>query len=313
MTLNDPYSRSKFAADGEDILISGLTNSITFALRVNGVTVVNETYNYDINGQVRIGGIADMVSRCLYGTLAVASQPDAKATVDFMVNGATVYSHTIYSSRLQNPLDPSGQKTLMAMAKRTVCHPGSPFYLTFTGSTAASLRRADGSEIRSVSVGSPGTVYTQDCDPKTLFGSSWEQGSHITFGGEMTAYIGARACEDNVMVRFLNRYDVMESLLAAYMEEKPTVQDETSVMFGRRTRFDTKSTTEYTLKSGRLDYPEQMDTWQDLLTARKAQVLVNGDWVDIVVTKANYTRSRRRFYQSQAEISFQTANPLLTL
>ena len=312
MTLNDPYS-SKFAADGEDILISGLSNSVTFELRVNGNTVVSETYNYDADGQVRIGGIADMVSRCLYGTLAVASQPNAKATVDFLIDGATIYSHTLYSSRLKNPYDPAGQKAVMAVARRTTCPPGSPFYLTFTGSTAASLRRADGSEIRSVSVGSPGTVYTQDCDPGTLFGSSWEQGSHVTFGGEMTVRIGSAACEDNVAVRFLNRYDVMESLVAAYMVEKPTVEDDTSVMFGRRTRFDTKSSTEYTLSSGRLDYPEQMDTWQDLLTSRKAQVMFNGQWTDIVVTKANYTRLRRQFYSSQAEVSFQTANPLLTL
>ncbi len=82
MTYTNPYPYSHFAADGQDILVGGLTESISFQLRVNGTTVVSETYNYDTDGQVRILGIADMVSQCLYGTLSAGSQPNARATVD---------------------------------------------------------------------------------------------------------------------------------------------------------------------------------------------------------------------------------------
>lgn len=313
MTYTNPYPYSHFAADGRDILVGGLTESISFQLRVNGTTVVSETYNYDTDGQVRILGIADMVSQCLYGTLSAGSQPNARATVDFLINDAVVSSHDLYSSRMCNPADPQGQKRVMAAATRATCHPGTPFYLTFTGSVAASLRRADGSEIASVSVGSPGTVYTQDCDPQALFPSSWQQGASVAFGGELEARIGAPACQDNVPVRFLNRYDVMESLVAAWLEDKPSATDSASLMDGRRTRFGVKASTEYTLKGMPMAHQEEYVVWEDLLMARKAQVWLHGAWQDIIVTKANYTHRRRQMYGQQAEISFQTANPNIIL
>lgn len=313
MTCTNPYPQSHFAADGRDILIGGLTESIAFQMRVNGTTVVSETYNYDADGQVLILGIADMVSQCLYGSLAAGSQPNARATVDFLIDGAVVSTHDLYSSRMRNPADPQGQKRVMAAATRATCHPGTPCYLTFIGSVAASLRRTDGSEIASVSVGSPGTVYTQDCDPQLLFPSRWQQGATVSFGGELEARIAAPACQDNVPVRFLNRYDVMESLVAAWLEEKPQATDSVSLMQGRRTRFGVKTSTEYTLKGMPMTHQEEYTVWEDLLTARKAQVWLHGAWQDIIVTKANYTHRRRQMYGQQAEVSFQTANPNIIL
>lgn len=313
MTCTNPYPQSHFAADGRDILIGGLTESIAFQMRVNGTTVVSETYNYDADGQVLILGIADMVSQCLYGSLTAGSQPNARATVDFLIDGAVVSTHDLYSSRMRNPADPQGQKRVMAAATRATCHPGTPCYLTFIGSVAASLRRTDGSEIASVSVGSPGTVYTQDCDPQLLFPSRWQQGATVSFGGELEARIAAPACQDNVPVRFLNRYDVMESLVAAWLEEKPQATDSVSLMQGCRTRFGVKTSTEYTLKGMPMAHQEEYTVWEDLLTARKAQVWLHGAWQDIIVTKANYTHRRRRMYGQQAEISFQTANPNIIL
>jgi hypothetical protein len=130
---------------------------------------------------------------------------------------------------------------------------------------------------------------------------------------EMRVDILPLASQDAIDVRFLNRYDVMESLMAAYITEKPTTQDNVSLMGGRRTRFSVKSNTDYTLFSGRLNCQEEFDTWQDLLTSRKAQIYWKDQWVDIIITKGNYTRQRRQFYGSQVEISFQTANPLMLL
>ena len=130
---------------------------------------------------------------------------------------------------------------------------------------------------------------------------------------QMTVDILPALCAECVPVRFLNRYDVMESVIAQVITEKPTVNDETALMYGQRTRFSVKSSTEYTIKSGLLKYKDQFDTWQDLLTSRKAQILMHDQWIDIIINKSNYTRHRRDFYGSQVELSFQTANPYLTL
>lgn len=315
MNFTLPYENSKFAADGKDIEISGLSESIVFTVSAAGTNILRETYNYDNEGKVRIRGIASIVSQCLYGTLGTGLQPDAMKTMAFYAGGTLIQQKNIYASRLRNPYDPNGARQVMAMARNTVCHPDYYFYLTFTAPVAVALKSASGEQITSTSVGSAGGVYTQNCDPKALFPGHYTQGAYMDFSDNLRAYI-VPACKDSVVVRFLNRYDVMESLVAAYMEDKPSAQDDVSVMYGQRTRFDVKSTAEYTLKSGALRHADQFDTWHDLLTSRKAQILVPGtssSWEDIVITKSNYTRQRRQFHGTQAEVSFQTANPYMTL
>ena len=156
-------------------------------------------------------------------------------------------------------------------------------------------------------------VWTQNYDPALLFPSDYHHGAWLDIRGEQRVRILPYVGDEFVTVRFLNRYDMPESLTAAYMTEKPSVTDDTAQMFGNKARFSVKSATEYTLHSGRLYSDWQYDTWQDLLTSRKAQLLWHGQWIDIVVTKGNYTRNRREMYRTQVEVSFQTANPLMTI
>ena len=317
MTVSDPYPQSKFAIDGEDICIEGLSESIAFALQVGGSVVLNETYNYDSDGRVNIRGIAGLISKALYGTLETGEQQHARADVDFYIDSTSQVQKTLYASRLKNPRDPGGLKQVMAVAEQTVCHPGRPFYVTVIGRQTVDLVKADRTIITGTHIGTDSEsdlrVTTVDCDPKLLFPNHWQKASMMIVGDELEADLLPAACDAAVSVRFLNRYDVMESLTAAYMQEKPTAADNVSQMYGRQTRFTVESSTEYTLYSGRLHHKDQYETWQDLLTSRKAQILWYGQWTDIVVTKANYTRHRREQYGSQVELSFKTANPYLSL
>lgn len=318
MTITDPYPQSRFAIDGQDIVVDGLENSISFMIGVSGAgIIVNETYNYDNDGRVVIRGIADLMTKCVYGELTTGLQADARKSVDFYINDNVEFTRGVYASRFRNPLDPDGQKYVMAVAPRRTCFPGHPFYVTAIGQHEVKLYDSGGQLIATVTTGAPssagGAVYTTDYDPSVLFANQYQNAAYMMIRDEMRVDILREACTDAVDVRFLNRYDVMESLVAHHMTEKPAVQDNVSLMGGKRTRFTVKSNTEYTLYSGRLRCQEEFDTWQDLLTARKAQILWRGRWVDIIVTKANYTRQRRRFYGSQVEISFQTANPSMLL
>lgn len=318
MTITDPYPQSKFAIDGKDITITGLQNSVVFTLQVAGATIVNETYNYDNDGTVVIRGIADVISKALYGTLETGVQGKACATVDFIIDSVTKFTKNLYASRFMNPIDPNGERTILSVARHTQCHYGSPFFLT----AIAPLRIALclGGVIRTKTYGNTeGQVITKDCDPGKLWPNQPFEGGYMVVGdnegqpNQMTVDILPALCAECVPVRFLNRYDVMESVIAQVITEKPTVNDETALMYGQRTRFSVKSSTEYTIKSGLLKYKDQFDTWQDLLTSRKAQILMHDQWIDIIINKSNYTRHRRDFYGSQVELSFQTANPYLTL
>ena len=312
MNISDPLSPSKFAADCQDILITDTDQSRTFTLLKDGALIMSETYNYDAEGNIRISGLADILSQSLYGELKEGEQTHATATFEFQVDELTRFRKNVCSMRLQNVKDPDGEKLVLAVGTNGVCHPGKPLLLTVIGVIEVTLSRP-GRAITTTTIGEPGKVMTIDCDPKRLFPSRYQQGTYMDFGDEIERIILHQPCDDCVTVRFLNRYDMPESLTAAYMTEKPTANSDTSQMFGRRTRFAVTSTTDYTLYSGRFRSERQFDTWQDLLTSRKAQLLWRGQWVDIVVTKGNYTRHRRQMYGSQAEISFQTANPLMTI
>lgn len=316
MNIKDPC-HSRFAADVRDIMITGLSNSIDFALHIGGAAVLHETYNYDADGAVAIRGLSDVVSKALYGDLITGHQEHARNSVGFYIGGVQIFAHTLYASRMRNPKDPDGAKNVLIMADKTVCHPGRPFYVTTIGSVPLKVYNDKGQEAFSTTVGSADgsgdMVVTTDCDPLNYFRAPYSGGGYMDVGGEVRADILPAAPDEAVSVRFLNRYDVMESLTAAYMSEKPSASDSVSLMYGQKTRFTTESSTEYTLYSGQLRHKEQFDTWQDLLTSRKAQVYVHGQWHDIIVTKGNYTRHRRTFYGSQAEISFKTADPTLIL
>lgn len=317
MNTTDPC-HSKFAADIRDFTVTDLSNSIEFSLAVGGAAVLRETYNYDNKGVVVVRGLADVVSKALYGDLTTGVQKYARASVDFLIDGNTMYSHTIYSCRMKNPKDPEGTNNVLMAARRTVCHPGLPFYVSIIGRQPVYLVNKAGTPIiNPITIGSDdGVVYTADCDPAVLFPRNYPQGASILIGtgvGEVRADIIAQECESMVPVRFLNRYDVMESLTAAYMSDKPAASDSVGMMYGKQVRFAVESSTDYSLYSGKLTYTDQYDTWQDLLTSRKAQVRLYGQWHDIIITKSNFTRQRLPFRRAQVELSFKTADPTLTL
>ena len=306
---------TKFAADVKDVLITGASESRSVQLMKGGQLILSETYHYDNDGNIRIGGLAEVISLSLYGELKMDDQPHAKDTFTLNIYNEEPIQHTLYSMRLQNPHDPDGTKNLMAVAEETVCYPGRPHLITAYGQQIIKLLSWNGTELDSITLNQRGltSVYTYDLDPKKIFPGTYHNGAWLKIGSEQRARILPQASDEFVTVRFLNRYDMPESLTAAYMTEKPSVTDDTAQMFGNKTRFSVKSATEYTLHSGRLYSDWQYDTWQDLLTSRKAQLLWHGQWIDIVITKGNYTRKRRDMYRTQAEVSFQTANPLMTI
>ena len=306
---------TKFAADVKDVLISEARESRSVQLVKGDQIILNETYNYDNDGNIRIGGLAEVISLSLYGELKMDDQPHAKDTFTLSIYNEEPVQHILYSMRLQNPHDPEGTKNLMAVAEETVCYPGRPHLITAYGQQIIKLLSWNGTELDSITLNQRGltSVYTYDLDPKEIFPGTYHNGAWLNIGSEQRVRILPYVSDEFVTVRFLNRYDMPESLTAAYMTEKPSVTDDTAQMFGNKTRFSVKSATEYTLHSGRLYSDWQYDTWQDLLTSRKAQLLWHGQWIDIVITKGNYTRKRREMYRTQAEVSFQTANPLMTI
>ena len=310
--MNNPFV-TKFAADAGDIVYY-YDEPITLDLKKDGVTLLHEYYEPDTDNYIRVRGLAGIVSQSLYGTLAPGDQTSTgKGVFSIHVNGAATaaISETVYSMRMRNPRDTAGTRTVMSATEKTVAYRGLPMIVTVIGQVQLVLLNDRNEAVVSTTIGTSGTITAYDLSG---FIDNNPTATWIRLaGGDMTVRILPTACEDCVPVRFLNRYDMPESLTAAYMEDKPSASDSQAVMNGLRTRFDVQSAAEYTLRSGRLHFAEQYDTWHDLLTARKAQVMLGGEWHDIIITKSNYTRHRRTLYGSEVTVSFQTANPRLLL
>lgn len=306
--MNNPFV-TKFAAQVDDIVLTNVNTSRTLELLKNDQLILKETYNYDTEGNIRVSGLADVLTQAIYGELKVGEQSNAKADITIAMTSEEDVEATLYAMRLLNPRDMAGNKVVLAVAPNGVCYPGTQKLVTVIGEVTVGLVGTN----HTTTIGTADQVTTVDCDPMVLFPENWTEGSAINIGSELMLQIQPPVCQDNVCVRFLNRYDVPETLVAKYMTDKPSAQDDTAVMYGRRTRFDVKSTSEYTLYSGQLHHKDEADSWQDLLTARKAQILQHDVWHDIVVTKSSISLDRRHLYGSKIEVTFQTSNPLMLL
>ena len=306
--MNNPFI-TKFAAQAGDISLTGVTTSREFQLLKGSQLILKETYNYDTDHNIRITGLADVLTQALYGTLTVGEQLNAKSAFTCKLTGEADVTATLYAMRMLNPKDTSGLKSVLAVAGNGVCHPDVQKLVTVIGVVTVGLVGTDST----TTIGAENKVMTVNCDPKVLFPDDWQNGRALNIGSELLLQILPEPCADRVQIRFLNRYDMPETLTAHHLVEKAGTTDDVSTMYGMRTRFGVRSNTEYTLHSGALHHDDEQDTWQDLLLSRKAQILWAGQWIDIVVTKSNFTRQRQQFHRQNIEISFQTANPLMIL
>lgn len=282
---------TKFVAD-VGILEIYASETKTLTLEVNGTTVLSETYS-PANGKITIRGLRNVLEAAIYGELGVAEQNHAHATVE-LKEGKTVKTviaapdtpnHYLYASRLKNPRDPNGSNSIMA-AGDIVAVSGPNGFIT-----PATYTYISGT-----------TVLVQAL-------SSGTDGQTLANG--LKLWIDHTACpEKAVAVRFLNRYDVPQTMMTVEpLQIKPGFQDKTSMMYGNHVRYSVEQNDEYILKSGQIHSEAEYASWSDLITSRKAEVLMNGQWLPILITKANYTQIKRSMGMNRVEISFKMADP----
>ena len=278
---------TKFVADVDTLEISSSTTK-TLTLEVGGDTVLTETYS-PANGKIHVRGLRNVLEAAIYGELGTGAQDHAYAIVE-VKEGNTVIAapdnagHYLYASRLRNPRDPNGQKSVMAAGDLVaVCGPQG----LLTPALYTSI--------------SNGVVMVTQHSGTT----------EATIGDNIRLWIDHTGCpEKAVAVRFLNRYDVPQTMMTVEpLQTKPGFQDQTSLMYGRRVRYSVDQNDEYTLRSGQIHSEEEYASWSDLATSRKAEVLMYGQWLPITVTKTNYTQVRRSMGRNRVEITFKMADP----
>lgn len=280
---------TKFVADVGILELSGQTDTLQATLNVAGVTVLNEKYS-PANGAIIVRGLRQILEAAIYGEIAEGQQTHAAADVVLAI-GSHVYSKRLFSSRLRNPDDPEGLKTIMAAGDivAVASHDGfltSPLYTSISGNNVITTAL-------SLSTVSP-TGQT-----------------NTLIGDDIHIWIDFSECpEQCVAIRFLNRYDVPQTMMTTRpLDIKPGFNDQTAMMYGQRIRYTIEQTDEYTLHSGPIHSMKEYASWYDLITSRKAELLVNNQWLPIIVKKSNFQIARRSMGMKPVEITFQMADP----
>lgn len=314
MTIVQSPFRTKFTGDMTDLIISS-ENSITFEMKVNGSRVVHEQYSPDDNQQIRVSGLADTLLACIYGTIDSQQQPQASATVQLLVDDEQIAGQTVYCSRMRNVTDLAGANTILTHGRHDSCMPGRQHLLTFIGTCSVRLKDTEGQTLATATVGTSAMTKAVDCDPAVLFPNHWQRARLMDFGNGQHTTIIDRQSQPGLTFRFLNMYDVPESLTTLPSTTvKPGIKTADDVMYGITRRFDIQTTDTYESRSPRLCSYDEALKWRDLMSTRRAQVLFYDEWADIIIERPNFQTGLQRIdVGGHAKFSFTLADKHLQL
>lgn len=277
---------TKFVADVREA-IAAAAASQTVTLTVGGTVILTEKYT-PADGKITVRGLRQVLEAAIYGRLATGTQATASAQVTLAI-GSDSDTATLYASRLRDPHH-NGQNSVMAAGD----------LVAVTDQTTGNF--ISGSAL--ITAISSGSVVTTALTP-----TGHTDGENL--GDNVRLWIERTTCpEKAVAVRFLNRYDVPQTMMTVRpLTVKAGFTDKTALINGQRVRFSVEQQDEYTLQSGQIHSAEEYASWADLATSRKAEVWLFGQWMPIVVTKANVTATRQPLNMKPAEITFRMADP----
>ena len=278
MSLANDLFPTKFVCDVGTAVVQS-QDTLAATLTVGGTTILSETYS-PANGQIVVRGLRSVLEAAIYGDLESVSH--ASAAVVFTI-GSNTASKTLYAARLKNPRDPQGTKT------------------TLVAGDIVAVVKSDGTFLVAPTYTTTSGIQTVSTVPDN--GSAIGDGLHI--------WVDRTTCPERcVAVRFLNRYDVPQTMMTIQpLDVKPAFQDQTQLYLGNRVRYSVEQQDEYTLRSGVIHSQSEYASWADLVTSRKAEVYYEGQWLPIIVTKSNFTVIRRSMGRPHVEISFCMADP----
>lgn len=279
---------TKFVADAGTLTLD-TNDTLDAQLTVGGTTVLSERYS-PANGQIVVRGLRQVLEAAIYGQLQPGTQATARADVQLTVGGST-FGRTLYASRLRNPADPDGQKTVMAAGD-----------LVAVASAGAFL-----TPVLYTAIESGGSVVTR----QLTYNAATMGAGFTTLGDDVRLWVDHTSCPERcVCLRFLNRYDVPQTMMTVRPADvKPAFQDQAALYRGQRVRYSVEQQDEYTLRSARIHRYEEYRSWADLVTSRRAELLSDGQWLPIIVTKSNFTAAKRSQGMNPVEITFRMADP----
>ena len=312
---------TKFVGDMVDMILTTDEASLDFQLKRGNEVVLEENY-VQSQGSVRISGLDKVIGSLLKGELKNdGSQYGYSDTFTFKIGETTALTKTMCQSHRANVEDWNGAKHILSPGTMDICYPGKAHPLTFIPQSnklfTAKLYSASGALLETVTEADPGVVYTRNCQPDALFPVNYADGVRIVYtsGSEtFQSFIDKRSYPDGLLFRYLNMYDVPESLLAKKaMSVKPNFTDEVALINGQQQRFAVEPDDEYTANSGAIIGQAQYTQWRELITSRQVEVLWGSHWVPVTITRSNFERVYRSSTVDGVTFSFKMANKKIVI
>lgn len=316
--IQRPRSR-EFCATMQDYIID-TDETLTFAVQYGGKKILEEEYVPDGKNQVRTRRLGEFCALALKGTWCNADtqwQPDAAGTFAFLINDVQdATAHVTYSARQTGRS--AGAAGVLSQVTQKVTRPGTTEYASgfshaggyiLTGTTPEGTAKNVNPQVSSQG-DVPLTVdvsYERAC---SLLGVSALQDYTIQLnGGQLKFLVDQSKYAELWQFRFKNVYDMPETLCCTGgLSVKGASEDTTGYLWGVERKFALKVTDEYTAVSGPVFLRSDYKLWHDMLNAREVEVLVDGAWLPIVITKQKLERDFRRSALATVEFSFRMAD-----
>lgn len=298
--------------------------TISFEIAYNGKTILSEEYVPDATFQVRIRQLGKFCALALWGVwcdLDGVLQNTIAGNFTFRINGEDDTTSYVMFSRMKtkkNGADPGW----LSEVREKVTRVGVPEY-------ASILLEAGEQVVVSVRtcVGETGTavLYTQYGSERGVatMNASYNRIVRLfpSFVGKIQSYsliVGSHVLKFLVdhtgyselrCYRYKNVYDVPEVLVTVGgLAFKGNQENETGYLYGIERKFGLKVTDEYTARSGTIFLQSDYKLWHNMMNAQEVQLLQDGDWYSIIITKQNFEREMAKSALKEVEFSFRMAD-----
>lgn len=314
--IQRPRAR-EFCATMQDYIID-TDSTITFAVKYGGAKILDEEYVPDANNQVRIRKLGQFCELALWGVwcLDYAPQSSASGTFTFFINDIEDMQSFVMYSRLQTKKDASSPGVLSEVSSK-VTRMGTKEYVSGYplngGYDITVVFEDDTQEKKSFSV-SDTVPFTVDVSPDIVF-PKFSRSDIVRYtvevlGGSMSFLVDSTRYVDVWCFRFKNVYDMPETLTATgELKLAGNNESDAAAMYGVQRKFGVKVTDEYTANSGSVMLQSDYKLWHNLLNAQEVEILADGEWLPIVITKQKFERSFRRSVLKAVEFNFTMADP----
>lgn len=328
--IQRPRAR-EFCATMQDYIVE-TSIPLEFSIQLNGAVILEEMYYPDNDYKIYIRDIGGLCRFFLNGENAQDNghviQSKFSGTFVFFFNGIEDSQSFVMFSGVHTKKSASSPGCLSEVSDKVTRYGAKEYVSGYLIQDAENLKSygckiigywEDGTEQELFlealkTTGGISVPATFDVSPDFVASRFSKEGllrySVVMDGASMQFLIDKTGYADMWCFRFKNVYDMPETLtITGELKLAGGNESDAAVMYGVQRKFGVKVTDEYTANSGIIMLQSDYKLWHNLLNAQEVEILADGEWLPIVITKQKFERSFRRSVLKAVEFNFTMADP----